>query len=468
MSPDDTIRSGNRPAKLKIREETQHQNLALDFSCRGPCCSGYLMDVVRQAICLFKELSEGGAVAVRAWLSTEAARQLAEYLLKNLTQIRSQVLAEIRSHGDEIPSEHSLSDQALLDHLPQLFADLAQYLLSGADPRMRRAILDAARKHGETRAGQGYSLAELIREIGIVHSSIVDHGLEPFLVAHPDMADSAGSFSKIIGTFFEDSVVGSVQRYVDKFNDDTRVANEKLRAVNQRLSELDAFRLHLVRTVHHELGNALNALNFSIEFITQTPDASTQQEMLGTCRRSVREMSALLAQLDDYALLLGHEAPVQSETIDLAQFARELEVSLLAMIRDAGMSLEMQVDPELNTIESDRTRIKQIVNNFVSNAIKYRKPESNEARMVIKIRSLTAESWELSVEDFGIGIAKEHLESIFNEFQRFPPSEQIAGRGLGLAITKHLVEELKGAIEVTSEVNRGTRFIVKLPKRIGG
>jgi signal transduction histidine kinase len=406
---------------------------------------------------------------MRTPLSVGAARQLAEYLIQQLPQIRSRVLPEIRSHSDEIPSARSLSDQELLDHFPQLFSDLAKYLLcGGADPEMRTAILDAARKHGETRASQGYHLAELIREIGIVHSSIVDYGLEPFPIARPDLADSAGSFSKMIGTFFEDLVVGSVQRYVDKFNDETGQANEKLRAANQQLSELDAFRLHLVRTVHHELGNALNALNFSIEYATQTPDASTQQEMLGTCRRSVREMSALLAHLDDYALLLGREAPVQSETIDIAQFARELEVSLLAMIRDAGMSLQMQVDPELNVIESDGTRIKQIVNNLVSNGIKYRKPQPSEGRMVIQLRSLTAESWELSVEDFGVGIPKEHLESIFNEFQRFPPSKQIAGRGLGLAITKHLVEELKGAIEVTSEVDQGTRFVVRFPKRIGG
>jgi signal transduction histidine kinase len=405
---------------------------------------------------------------VRTPLSIEAGRQLSEYLIQQLPQIRSRVLPEIRSHSDEIPSARSLGDQELLDHFPQLFSDLAKYLLCGTDSEMRTAILDAARKHGETRAGQGYHLAELIREIGIVYSSIVDYGLEPFLIARPHLADSAGSFSKIIGTFFEDSVVGSVQRYVEKFNDETRQANEKLRAANQQLSELEAFRLHLVRTVHHELGNALNALNFSIEYATQTPDASTQQEMLGTCRRSVREMSALLAQLDDYALLLGREALVQSETISIAQFARELEVSLLAMIRDAGMSLEMQVDPELNVIESDRTRIKQIVNNLVSNGIKYRKPQPTEGRMVIQLRSLTAESWELSVEDFGVGIPQEHLESIFNEFQRFPPSEQIAGRGLGLAITKHLVEELKGAIEVTSEVDQGTRFVVRLPKRIGG
>jgi len=401
-------------------------------------------------------------------LSVEAARQLAEYLTRQLPQIRTRVLPEIRSHSDEIPSACLLSDQALLDHFPQLFSDLAEYLLSGADPKMRTAILDAARKHGETRAGQGYHLAELIREIRIVHSSIVDHGLESFLTARPDLVASAGNFAKIIGTFFEDSVVGSVQRYVDKFHDESRLANDKLREANQRLSELDAFRLQLVRTVHHELGNALNALNFSIEFATQTAETAAQQEMLGTCRRSVREMGALLAQLDDYALLLGHEAPVQSERIDIVQFARELEVSLLAMVRDASMSLEMQVDSELDVIQSDRMRIKQIVNNLVSNAIKYRKPQPNEGRIVIQLRARTDESWELSVEDFGIGIPKEYLESIFNEFQRFPPSEQIAGRGLGLTITKHLVEELNGGIEVTSEVGRATRFVVTLPKKIGG
>jgi signal transduction histidine kinase len=404
---------------------------------------------------------------VSASFSLEPAQQFAEYLLEQLPQIRSGILLEIRAHSDEVPSARSLNDQELLDHLPQLFADLGRYLLSGANPSMRTAILDVARKHGETRAGQRYDLGELIREIGIVHSVIVDNGLEPFLLARLDLASHAGRFSKIIGTFFEDSVVGSVQRYVDKFNDDSRLANEKLRTANQRLSELDAFRLRLVRTVHHELGNALNALNFSIEFATQTPDASTRQEMLGTCRRSAAEMSALLAQLDDYALLLGGGPPIKSETIDIAQFAKELEASLVAMMRGVSMSLQMRVDPELSAIESDQIRIKQIVNNLVSNAVKYRKPQPIEGSILIGLRSLSAASWELSVEDFGIGIPKEHLESIFDEFQRFSPSEQIVGRGLGLAITKHLVEELKGKITVMSEVSQGTRFVITLPKRIG-
>jgi signal transduction histidine kinase len=401
-------------------------------------------------------------------LSVETTRQLTDYLIQELAHIRTRVLFEIRAHAEEISSARSLNDEALLDHLPQLFADLGEYLLSGANPEMRTAVLDAAKKHGETRAGQGYLLAELIREIGVIHSLIVDHGLAPFLMARSGLADYASSFSKIIGAFFEDSVVGSVQSYVDKFNHDVRLANEQLRAANERLNELDVFRSQLVRTVRHELGNALNALRFSIEYAAQTPEASAQKEILSTCSRSAGEMSVLLAQLGDYATLLGGEFPIQSETIDIAEFARELEVSLLAMIRDAGMSLEIKTDAELNSIETDRARIKQIVNNLVSNGIKYRKPQPSEGRIVIQLRFETADSWELSVEDFGVGIPAEHLKSIFHEFQRFPPSDAIAGQGLGLAITKRLVEELKGAIEVTSEVNRGTRFVIKLPRRTDG
>ena len=399
-------------------------------------------------------------------LNVEATRQFAEFLLNKLPQIRTETLLEIRSHSAEIPSARSLSDEELMDYLPQLFADLAEYLLSEANPQMRSAVLDAARKHGETRSKQGYHLAELIREMGIVHSSVVDQGLAQFVAARLEWTDSAGTFSKIIGTFFEDSVVGSVQRYVDKFNDESRLANEKLRAANERLNELDAFRLQLIRTVHHELGNALNALNFSIEYATLTSDALTQKQALNTCRRSAQEMNALLTQLNDYSVLLGGELPVHSETIDIAAFARELKAWLEAMMRDAGMTLEIQVDAELTSVESEPGRIKQIVNNLVSNAIKYRKAGHTDGCVVIALQSKNAESWQLSVEDFGAGIPQEHLESIFREFTRFAPSKEIAGRGLGLAITKHLVEDLKGSIEVSSEVNRGTRFVVTLPKRI--
>jgi nitrogen-specific signal transduction histidine kinase len=404
-------------------------------------------------------------VTMAVALPIEVKRGLAEHLLQELPAIRTLVLHGIRSHCDEIPSSRSLTDQELLDHFPRLFADLAEYLLNEADPGARTAVLDVAKKHGETRSQQGYHLAELIREIGIVHGSIVDHGLEQFLITHPHYARSAGECSRLVGKFFEDSVVGSVQRYVDKFNENSLLTNQKLSEANDRLNQLDAFRLQLMRTVHHELGNALNAVIFSIEYAMVTNDAAAQRDMLEGCRRNTEEMKSLLSQLNDYSVLVGGEVPVHHETIEVASFARELEVSLRAMIQDAGMSLVFQVDPDLVSINSDRSRIHQMANNLVSNAVKYRNAENTNGSVVIKFQSRNTDFWQMIVEDSGIGIPEEHLRSIFQEFKRLAPSENIPGQGLGLAITQRLVTELKGTIEVISEVNRGTRFVITLPKR---
>ena len=82
---------------------------------------------------------------------------------------------------------------------------------------------------------------------------------------------------------------------------------------------------------------------------------------------------------------------------------------------------------------------------------------------MLAFRSPDQGSWQIEVQDFGIGIPSEHLDSIFDEFKRVSHSPQIKGAGLGLAITKRLVEELKGTIEVFSEIGQGSRFVVTIP-----
>ncbi len=184
--------------------------------------------------------------------------------------------------------------------------------------------------------------------------------------------------------------------------------------------------------------------------------------MLDICQRSVREMSELLSDLKDYSLLIAGAAPLQIEEINLTVFGSELEASFHGIAQAAGLCLDLQVDPDLDVIRSDRKKIRQIVTNLVTNAINYcRKPSTT---VILAFRSLDRSSWQIAVEDSGIGIAPEHLDSIFDEFKRVSPSEDIKGAGLGLAITKRLVEELKGAIEVCSEVGQGSRFVVTLPK----
>jgi signal transduction histidine kinase len=115
----------------------------------------------------------------------------------------------------------------------------------------------------------------------------------------------------------------------------------------------------------------------------------------------------------------------------------------------------------LGVIQSDRRKIRQIVRNLITNAINYcQKPNP---QVLLEFRSVDQSCWQIAVEDSGVGIPPEHLGSIFDEFKRVSSSEVIKGTGLGLAITKRLVEELKGNIQVFSEVGEGSRFVLTMP-----
>ena len=396
-------------------------------------------------------------------LTSEVRRYLVEHLAGRQSLIGEQVVFAIRSSG-EISSSERLTDQQLIDHFPQLFADLVEYFLTEADPSTRRRTIEAALKHGMTRWQQGYELVEVIRELGIVHRSILDHGIEKFFEENSQWVDSINNARKNLGAFFEDSVAGSVQRYVENFTEQLRSVNAKLLTANESLSRIDESRLRLIRTVSHELANVLNTLNLTITLVTTSNDEAIRSEMFDTCQRNVQEMNELLNDLKDYSVLIAGAASLQIEEINVRVFGSELEASFHAITQAAGMHLDLQIDPDLDVIRSDRRKIRQIITNLVTNAINYCRRDKPNTTVVLDFRSLNQRSWQIAVEDSGIGIPSEHLDSIFDEFKRVSPSEDIKGAGLGLAITKRLVEELKGTIEVFSEVGHGSRFVVTMPK----
>jgi signal transduction histidine kinase len=397
----------------------------------------------------------------RMALTSEVKRRLVEVLAGQQSHIGEQVVLAIRSSG-EISSSGRLTDQQLIDHFPRLFADLVEYFLAEVDSGTRRRTVEAALNHGMTRWQQGYELVEVIRELGIVERSIFDHGIEKFFEDNSQWVNSIHSARRILGAFFEDSVAGSVQRYVENYTEQLRSANAKLLIANENLSRIDESRLRLIRTVSHELGNVLNTLTITVSLITASDD--DRSEMLDTCQRNVREMGELLTDLKDYSLLISGAASVQIEEINVRVFGNELEASFHAMTQDAGVHLDLQIDPDLDVIHSDRRKIRQIIANLVTNAINYSGGDKPDKAVVLELRSLDQGSWQIAVEDSGIGIPPEHLDSIFDEFKRVSLSEVVKGAGLGLAITKRLVEELKGTIEVVSEVGQGSRFVVTIPK----
>jgi signal transduction histidine kinase len=396
-------------------------------------------------------------------LTSELRRFVVEHLAGQQLLIAEQVVLSIRSSA-EIPSAKRLTDQQLIDHFPQLFADLVEYFLTEADLGTRRRTIEAAVKHGMTRWQQGYELVEVIRELGIVERSILDHGIEKFFEENPRWVNGIHNARRNLDAFFEDTVSGSVQRYVEIFTEQLQSANTKLLKANERLSGTDESRLRLIRTVSHELANVLHALKLTITLVTTGNDEAIRSEMLDICHRNLQEMGELLNDLKDYSVLLAGAASLQIEEIDVRVFGGELEASFHAITQAAGMRLDLRIDPDLDVVRSDRRRIRQIITNLVTNAIKYRRRDKSEGAVVLAFRSLDPGLWQFAVEDSGIGISSEHLDSIFDEFKRVAPSEEIKGAGLGLAITKRLVQELKGKIEVFSEVGHGSQFVVTMPR----
>jgi len=133
-------------------------------------------------------------------LTTEVRRYLVAHLAGRQSLIGRQVVFAIRSSG-EISSSERLMDQQLIDHFPQLFADLVEYFLTEADPSTRRRTINAALKHGMTRWQQGYELVEVIRELGIVHRSILDHGIETFFEENSQWVNSINNARRHLGAF---------------------------------------------------------------------------------------------------------------------------------------------------------------------------------------------------------------------------------------------------------------------------
>jgi signal transduction histidine kinase len=394
-------------------------------------------------------------------LASEVRRFLVEHLAGQQLLIAEQAVSAVRA-SREIPSAERLTDQELMDHFPQLFGDLVNYFLTDADPITRKQTIEAALKHGTTRWKQRYELVEVVRELGIVRRSILDHGIEKFFAENSQWLMSVNHAQRNLDVFFEDSVSGSVQRYVENFAEAMRSTNSMLLKANESLSQIDESRLRLIRTVSHELGNVLNALKFTITMVTTGNVEANRAEMLEICQRNVQEMSELLDDLRDYSVLIAGATSLQIEEINLGEFGGELEASFHAVTQAAGVRLDLRIDSDLQVIQSDRRKIRQIVRNLITNAINYcQKPHP---RVLLEFRSADQSSWQIAVEDSGIGIPPEHLDSIFDEFKRVSPSEAIKGSGLGLAITKRLVEELKGNIQVFSGVGEGSRFVVTMPK----
>jgi signal transduction histidine kinase len=399
-------------------------------------------------------------------MNNAVASYFAEFLQARRGLITEQWIDAVLK-SPEIEGAYGMTRQQLSDHLPLLFDDLVEYLRTEAGGTARLKTERAALAHGRKRWQQNYQLADLIRELWTIQRLVFREGIQSFINEHPELEDEFENAQELISRFFEDTAVSSVEEYVGESKHQLLIAGQSLAEANELLRKIDTSRLLFVRTVSHDLGNLLNSLNWLLAISGSEPEESERRRLLSVCQRNLQDMGSLLHDLTDYSALLAGEVPLEPEKFRLDQFGADLKTSLSPIAQANGLTLDVKVEVGLDEVITDRTRLNQILHNLVINAIKYRKRDQSDGRVSVIFRRSDDTHWQCEVRDTGIGIAKDQLDLIFEEFQRLAPpeaGEEIHVGGLGLAITKRLVHLLKGEIAVDSEVGVGTRFVLTLPK----
>ena len=400
-------------------------------------------------------------------MSTTESSPLSEFADYLCTQRErfTQEWSETVRKSPEVPSANKFDRSELADHLPALFDDLSERLRRGDEASFEAAGKDA-HAHGKHRWLQGYSITELLREIAIIRALLLSKVFARYSLNHPHLPREDKKKAKaIIHDFFNHLVVDSVEQYVAEQDKTIRAINDELRLKNRELAELDESRMRLIRSVSHELRNILNALTLATTGVAEGENESERQEMLAISQRSLADMAALLNQLLDYSALVEGRDSLNLEQIDLRRLFEEIVSTWRPAVEEKGLKLHTHFDPALGEIISDKLKLRQIAGNLLSNAVKYCRKGQQEGDVYLYLLRIDADTWKMAVEDTGIGMAAEDLEKLFKEFSRIRPTEDISGSGLGLSITKRLVERLGGHIDVSSVLGKGSRFEVTLPKR---
>jgi signal transduction histidine kinase len=237
-----------------------------------------------------------------------------------------------------------------------------------------------------------------------------------------------------------------------------RRSDENLRAKNEALTktnmELDKFVYSVSHDLRAPLSSMLGVIDLSLEQ-TEDPLMSKHFEML---KSSVKKLDAFIQDILDYSRNARME--VMSEKIDFKELIHDITGNLKFM---SGTNRRVEIKTNIHESQpfyGDRNRLSVVLNNLVSNAIRYQDVEKENPFVDISIDASATEAI-IRISDNGIGISKEHHQKIFEMFYRV--SDRSVGSGLGLYLVKDVMDKLGGTIQMESTPGQGTAFNLWIP-----
>ena len=233
----------------------------------------------------------------------------------------------------------------------------------------------------------------------------------------------------------------------------------ELEIANRRAEDLLVAREKLMLAITHDFKAPLGSIMGYTELLSRLTEDERQRFYLDNMKSSSEHLLKLVSDLLDFHRLDLNKAEVNRVTFNPSQLFDEIYVSFKPLTAAKGLTLQCHVASELNgKYISDPLRLRQIVNNLVSNAVKFTQKGEITLTATYDSSKLT-----IAIADTGKGMATEDRERIFQEFTRLSGAQGEEGFGLGLSIVKKLVTLLEGKISVESTLGEGSCFTVVLP-----
>ncbi len=257
---------------------------------------------------------------------------------------------------------------------------------------------------------------------------------------------------------------------------------EEIIEKNAMLEKLEKIKSEFVSIVSHELRTPLTPINNSLEIVLsgEAGEISKDAEnFIKMAKRNMLRLSDIIEDLLDLSRVQTGKMDVDFKKCEILPSLELVKETFTKSAETAGIELVFNFEEELPKLYADSRRIEQVLSNLISNALKFtpkggkievsvtntNSKEINKDNLIMPKTKIIGDYIKISVKDTGVGIEKENIAKIFDKFSQIENtlSRKVGGIGLGLSISKHLIDSHFGAIEVVSEKDKGADFCVYLP-----
>lgn len=329
--------------------------------------------------------------------------------------------------------------------------------------RTRRQLAEFAKSRGKSDWKELPADAQFVRFAEIELAGAIGSASARVMVSSVVEEEQLG-LEEVLDILDEASQVRAYSRRLERQSRELEVATSELRAANNRLRELDRMKDDFISTVSHELRTPLTSIRALSEMLFDDPELSVEdrQRFLGIIVGEAERLTRLINQVLDIAKLESGRVEWQTENVDLVAVVKESAESMQQLFLDRVVALSVETRAAELVVLADHDRLKQVVINLLSNAVKFVPGETGEVRVKVVRDDQLA---RVEIADNGPGLSTEEKELVFEKFRQGGNTltDKPQGTGLGLPISRQIVEYFGGRLWVESEPGQGAQFIFTLP-----